>query len=904
MIVKEPAWRRYLNFWRRNIEADVDDEVRFHLAMRVEELVSRGMPRDEALAAARRQFGDVAGVRKRLVGIDRRMVRRKSRSDWWSALRQDLRFATRGLRNEPVFAIAVVLTLGLGIGANTAMFGVVDKLLFRAPPGVRDVDRVMRVYLSGTSELSNDVYTSSVTNYPTLAELRRVRSFEQVAGYSERSLSVGEGRDAWSAWGSIVTPDFFTLLGARPVLGRFFLAEEEQKDYDNPGVVLSHRTWRTRFGADAQVIGRTLLIEGRRYSIVGVSAEGFTGVDLNAVDLWLPIGSYAKLSGNERYDWRTDANSFWLTIVAKLRPGVDAAVASTEATPAYHRALALNEYTISRASPAARVKLSPVIGARDHSMARPADAQVAAWLAGLALVVLVIACANVGNLLLLRAIRRRREIALRRALGMSQSRLVGQLLVESALLAVLGGLVAVLATRWVGAPLRALLIPNVAWEGGAVDARVLAVTAASVLGVTLLTALLPAFNVGKTDLTAELKSGGHGLSRRRSRTQSVLLLVQTTLSLTLLSGAGLFLRSVERARSIDLGFDADRVLIAQVSFPSGAYRPDQINAFHDRALERLRQIPGVESASFGEADPFGWSFGGGFRVPGRGPVRHSGGGPYVSAITPDFFETMGTSLARGRTFTEADRLGAPPVVIINEALARYYWPEQNPIGQCVEISTAKGCARIVGVVESTLKYSIQQERRLDFFVPLAQDTGSRRGHALFVRTRAPADRFVNDVRRALQELSPNLPYATVESLQSRFDPHLRSWKLGATALSAFGILALLLAGLGLFSVVAYSVSQRVHEMGIRLALGAQQRDVIRLVLREGVQVPILGAVSGGAMALLLGRFMQHLLYETEPYDPVVISVAAAALLATAIAATSIPAWRASRVDPAAALRVE
>jgi predicted permease len=902
--MREPAWRRYLRFWRPNVEADVDDEVRFHIAMRVEELVGRGMTRDEAVAAAHRQFGDVGRVRDGLVEIDRRALRRHGWAEWLSALRQDLRFATRGLRNEPLFAAAVVLTLGLGIGANAAMFGIVDRLLFRPPAHVRDADRVNFLYFERTQQPFGRT-TSDVTNYPFLTELRRaVPSLERVAGYSGERVSVGEGADAWQAVGTIVTPDFFSLLGVQPALGRFFIPDEEQPSYDNPGVVLGYGAWRDRFGADSQVIGRTLPIGARRYPIVGVAPRGFTGAELRRVDLWLPIGATANFYID---DWQTNAGSYWLGLVARLRPGVSAERASVEASLVYRRWLALDNKRLARAEidPTARVMFASVVGVRGGDPERPAEAKVAAWLAALAIVVLVIACANVGNLLLLRAMRRRREVAIRRALGMSQVRFVGQLLVESLFLATLGGASALLATRWVGGPLRALLIPDVAWEGSTVDARVLGVTTAAILGVTLFIALVPALNVGKTDLTAELKSGGRGLSGRRSRTQSALLVVQTALSIALLAGAGLFLKSLQRVRSVDLGFDTHQVLVAQVRFPSETYKAEQISAFYDRALERVRHLPGVERAALGEADPFGSGFGGGLRIPGRDSLPEvSTGGPYFSAVTPEFFTTLGTRVLRGRAFTESDRAGSPPVVVINEALARLYWPGDNPVGRCVVVDDVPGCTRVVGVVETATKYGIREEPRLDFFIPLAQQTGRRRGHALFVRTLGPADRMVGAVRRALQELSPNLPYADVVSLQSRVDPKIRSWRLGATTMTAFALLALILAALGLYSVIAYGVTQRVQEMGIRVALGARDRDVIRLILGDGVRLAGIGILVGGVAAIVLGRLVADLLFDTAPYDPAVIGTSSAVLLSVAVIASFLPAWRASRVDPAIALRVD
>jgi predicted permease len=431
------------------------------------------------------------------------------------------------------------------------------------------------------------------------------------------------------------------------------------------------------------------------------------------------------------------------------------------------------------------------------------------------------------------------------------------------------------------------------------------VTIAAVLVVALTIALVPALNVGRTELTGELKSGGHGSTGRRSRTQSSLLLLQTALSVALLAGAGLFVKSLRNVRSVDLGFDADRVLVAQVQFPVGQHKPEWIAAFYERALERVRRMPGVERASLGESGPFGWSFAFWMRVPGRDSLpRVNTGGPYGSAATPGFFATLGTRVLRGRDFTDADRAGAPPVVIVNDFLARTYWPHEDPVGRCVYLDETTNCVRVVGIVETATKYGIREDPRLDFFIPFAQRKESRPTNNLFVRTVGPPLRMVAPVRRALHEVSPNLPYASVESLQSSVNPHFRSWRLGATTMTAFGLLALVLAALGLYSVIAYGVAQRVQEMGIRLALGAQQRQVIGLVVGDGVRLAAVGVLLGGVGAVVLGRLVADLLFDTSPNDPTVIAAATTMLLAVAVVACSIPAWRAGRVDPVVALRAD
>jgi predicted permease len=892
-------WRRYLRFWKTDVEADIDDEVRFHLAMRVDQYLSDGMTRQEALAAARAHFGDLKEVREMLKAIDGKAVRKQARAHWWDAVIQDLRIATRGLRREPGFALAIIITLGLGIGANAAMFGIIDRLLFRAPPLIGEPDRVAHVYFSRT--VQSHSYTSDVGNYPLFAELERALSgVVEMAAYASADAPVGEGAEAWNAEGTLVTSGFFPLLGVRPALGRFFLTAEDDPKMADPGIVISSEIWQSRFGSDSGILGRRLLIRGHQYPIVGVAPRGFTGVELSRSDLWLPIG--ATGDGFFVADWKENAGSYWLRSIARLEKGVPASQAAARATTVFQRYLLADIFPDS--SRTARVALGGITGAHTGDNALTPDAKVAAWLAGIAGIVLVVACANVANLLLLRGMRRRREIAVRRALGMSRLRLTGQLLAEGLLLAVVGGGAALAATYWIGQPLRTLLMPGIVWSGTALDLRMLLVTSGVVLGTALFTGLIPSLGLGRTDLTVELKSGGPGHSRRRSRTQVVLLLTQTALSMMLLVGAGLFMKSLSKVRSVRLGFDAPSVLVVSVEFPTTEKIAD-IAAFYERARERVRHLPGVESASIAQSDPFGWSFGAAVRVPGRDSLPEtSTGGPYYSGVSADHFATMGTRVIRGRGFTPADRKGSAPVGIIDETMARLYWPGMDPVGRCFYAGDGTTCIEVVGVVESSKRTSLREDPTLQFYLPLEQVPFTVSRLALFVRTGNEAEEMTPVIRRSLQELSPFLPYPRIWSLQSLVDNETRPWRLGATTLSALGGLALVLAAVGLYSVIAYSVTQRRQEMGIRLALGARIGQIIRLVLREGLRLALIGVVLGLGLAAVLGRFIRDLLYETKPSDPWVWAGAAGALGLAAIVACLLPAWRAGRADPVASLKAE
>jgi predicted permease len=530
---------------------------------------------------------------------------------------------------------------------------------------------------------------------------------------------------------------------------------------------------------------------------------------------------------------------------------------------------------------------------------------VALWLAGVAAIVLAIACANVANLLLMRGFRRRREIAVRRALGMGQRRLVAQLATESLVLAVLGGVAALAATEWVGRPLRALLLPEVAWDRGPVDTRVFGLTVLAIFLAAFVTGVIPSFALGRANLSAELKSGGRGLATRRSRLQAALLVTQTTLSALLLVGAGWFLESVAKVRALHLGLDADRVLVTTIDFPT-AYKPAEIATFYERALDRVRSVPGVAHASLGQADPFGWSFGAGVRVPGHDSLPSpETGGPYYNGVTEDFFATLGTRLLRGRLFSQADRAGTAPVAVINATMARLYWPNEESVGRCFYIGDGSGaCTEVIGVVEDARRGGLTEGPTLQFYLPLGQVRFENARRVLFIRAAGEPAALIPSVRRALLDLSPTLPYARIESLQSRVDPQTRSWRLGATMLTAFGILALLVSAVGLYSTIAYSLTQRTLEIGVRMALGARSREVVRLVIGEGMRLALLGLGVGIGLAVVLGRQMRGLLFQTSPGDLRVLAIAAAVLAVAAVAASFFPASRAARLDPATTLRVE
>ncbi len=809
---------------------------------------------------------------------------------------QDLRYALRTLRRTPTLTVAAIVCLALGIGANATIFGVVDTLLFRPPAHVEHPDQVVRLYFRKTSPAFG-TYTSATTGYPLYTSLRdSTRAFQAVAAFTHtRSASLGRGAEARAIKISLVSATFFPLLRVRPALGRFFGSDEDRQGAALV-VVLSHEFWRRQFGGDSGVLGRQLPLGRGTYAVIGVAPPGFFGLDLQSVDAWAPIAAATPdLMGPS---W-LNRGSVFLQTVGRLRAGAARAQAVHEATLVLRAEDALSGHPDSNAT----AVLGPIQAARGPEVSQ--DAKVATWLAVVTVVVLVIACANVANILLARAVQRQREIAIRRAMGAGRRDLARQLLSESVLLALAGAGGAVLVALWTGPVIRSFLLRDVPATATVVDVRVLLFTATIALLVGVLTGLAPALQAGRADLTRALKSGAGEGRFQRAKLRSFLLVGQVALTLALLVGAGLFARSLRSVVRIDLGFEPERVLTATMDLAAAGLSRADGNALYLRMLERIQALPGVDHAAAAVGNPFGWSHAMSVAVPGRDQLpRLPSGGPYYQAVTADYFPTMGTQVLHGRGFTPADRAGAPPVVVINETFARLVWPGENPVGKCVRLGSSPDCREIVGVVPEAKRYAVIEEPTMHLFLPLAQNDFSAPISALLVRPEGRPDDMVAAVQREMQSVKSNLPFARVVPLADLVAPSIRPWRLGTTMFGLFALLALVLAAVGLYGVLAYTVGQRTHELGVRIALGAQRNDVLRLVVGQGVRVAGVGVAVGAIVALLGGRAVASLLYGVSPHDPVVLGLAVVVLLTVAIFASYLPARRASRVDPMVALRYE
>ena len=688
----------------------------------------------------------------------------------------------------------------------------------------------------------------------------------------------------------------------RPELGRFFRPDEDRPPSGERVAVLGHGYWRRQYGGDPLIVGRRVDVGGVDYVVVGVAPQGFTGVELRAVDVWLPM----SVQPGPRSDWPTTTNARWLQVVVRLGPGVGLERAGAAASAAYHGAMA------GSPNEEAGIELLPI--SRDVAGGERAEAPVSRWLAGVAAVVLLVACANVANLLLARATRRRHEVAVRLALGAGRLRLIRLLLAESLVLAVVGGAAALAVAYWGGPLLRAALLPDVAFGTRPLDWRLPALTAALALGTGVLAGLVPALQASRPELSASLKAGSVQAGASRSRLPSVLVVAQLALAFVLAVGAALFVESLRRVRAADLGIEPDRVLVASVDWPSlPVDRPEdwarempRRRAFLNDALERLRSRPWVEHAAMAISTPFESAFGVTLRVPGLDSIpRLPGGGPFVSAVTHDYFATVGTPLVSGRLFTPADRAASERVVIVGEAMARALWPGQEAVGKCMVIfDESLPCARVVGVVRGAHQWRIRELPVMQYYVPLGQESRIG-GLQLLVRPRGShPERAVAQVRREFWAVRPDLPYARVQPLSEALSGEVRPWRLGASLFSLFGLLALVVTVVGLYSVIAYVVEQRNREFAVRVALGASQGAVFAQTLRRGLAPALLGLPVGLAIALLAGRFVEPLLFETSAHDVRILALVALVLLLVSALASLIPAVRATRVDPVVALQAE
>ena len=893
------AWTQVVRIFSRAPEDDVDAELQFHFDERVAELTARGATAGDARMQATTEFGDVDEIRTQLREIGERIAHRRQRADRWESIAQDLRYVIRGLARSPGFTAMVVITLALGLGANAAIYSVLDRLFVQAPIGVVQPDQVRRLREDIATRTGGRESRSTFT-YGELRDLRAaLPAATVVAGHYSSTVRLGRGADAPKVVAVWVIGDHFAVLGLRPLIGRFFTAAESSIESFNQVAVISERLWKERYGGTNAVLGQPLDVGAHRYTVIGVAPAGFRGVDLDVEDIWLPASTYVSWidrKPNAQYAaaFRASVNVLTRTVsAADARAFEVIAAASLKQT-------GLDKDTT------AKVELGSVMEAVARSKSGDAGIGIAARIAGVTLIVLLIACANVANLLLARGLQRRREIAIRLALGVSRRRLVLQLLTESIAIALMAGAVALIFTTWTAGALSSALLPDTAWDDGILSARIVAVVLASALTTGFLAGIVPALQVSNPDLARALKEGGRTGSAQRSRTRATLLVLQAALSVVLLAGAGLFLRSLENVQDVDLGLDARRLVYASVSSDEDESHDDELGAALPVVMDRVRQMPGVEQVTMVNYIPMTAAVVAPVFVPGHDSLPKLNGEQFPSmiAVTPAFFSVTGMKLLAGRGFTDDDREGAPKAAIVNETMARTIWPGESAIGKCIVLfSRTDPCLNIVGVVRDAHRNKIVEPALMNYYLPMAQ----RKWPPTVLMARVEPSRahaVAVDAKAILVKSLGAWALPDVRTMDDVLAGELRPYRLGASLFSAAALLALIVAAVGVYSSIAYSISTRMHEMGIRIALGARTRNILRLVVGEGLRVVLLGIAIGTVIALAAGRSLSAFMYGTTPHDPVVLTTVAAVLISVALVASLVPAFRAAHSDPADALKSE
>ena len=881
------------------IDRAIDDELRAHLDERIAELTANGVSGEAARAQALYEFGDVDSARRDLRRIDERSARRIDLSEWIVDLGSDVWRTVRSLARRPAFTLTATMTLALGIGVNAVMFGLVDRLLLSPPPQLHEPNELVDL-LYDTANDDGGRITWNSTSYPAYQALAgRVSSFAKTAAYAALRLGFADGPIAEEVSVSAVTRSYFETLGPRPAAGRFFVASRDAGG-DARTLVISHALWSRHFSADASAIGRRVTLGGQLFTIVGVAPRGFIGVGMDPADAWVLM---ADGTPTLPADWATRQNIRFVSIVARLRPGIPAARASTEASRVFRGSLA----DAQSRDTTAIVRLRDMSPGRNDMGGLIPEVRVALWLQGVSLLVLLIAIANVTNLLLLRAVDRYRETAVRLALGISRSRLIRHLALESLVLATVGGLAAILLARTAGPLLWRLMLPGNSAMYVA-HARLVAITALAALTSAALITVLPIL-MQRAVHVVDLLRGARGASQRTSSIGEALVVLQVALTVVLIVGAGLFVRSMVRVSQLDLGFAAENIVATRVNLRGAGQDSVSATAMLLAARASVERVAGVSGVALGQTAPFRPSLNlpvflrGSAQLPGVGPERL--GYPTFFAVSAEYFDVMGIPLLRGRAFTPADQRGSARVMVVDATMARTFWPDGDALGQCLQLGAdTVPCTTVVGVVRDTRRMIAGESHSLRYFLPLSQTPIRSSERYVFARTARSARSMEATIRSAVMAALASAPFVEVTAIERLMNPQTRQWKLGTAAFLVFGVLATLVATIGLYGVVSFGVARRQRELGIRRALGAPRSTLLGFVLRGALGRSIVGLVVGGLLAYVLSQRIRDLLFRPTGADASTYAVAVAIVIAATVVASIAPAWRAIRADPMQALRSE
>ena len=891
---RPPAWRRYLRFWGSDQAADVDAELEFHLVSRAEELCREGLSPDEARRKALKEFGDLASVQREVRQLERSYARRRSLLDCLADVGGDVRHAMRSLRRTPSFVIVVVVTLSLGIGLNSTIFSLVNAYLLR-PANLPNAEQL--VAIGNTSPLLTQPHELAYRDLMAYRELHAV--FVDLVGTLSYTESLNEGDRTERLWIELTTGNYFPVLRVPMALGRGYT--EEASARNERVIILSHEFWVRRFGAESAILGRVLQVEGEPRTVIGVVSSRFTGfAPMIRTDAWSPIDE----SPRARERWLNDPESDWFNVYGRLRSGVSLARART--------ALRDRAKELQREFPATNKSVVPIIV--PETRARPVLAiagplpVMAAVLLALTLMVLTVACANVASLLLARSTTKRREYAIRAALGATRWRLTRAAMIETGLLSLAGAFGAFMLARSSTAELARVHLATDAplLFDFSPDWRVFGFTLGVALVTTLLAGLVPALRSGNAPPQGALVAGGRSATDRvHQRLRSLIVVAQIAVSVIVLIAAGLFARSMQAAQNMELGFTTRNLLLAQFDLGLNRYDSSRAREFQRAILERTRAMPGVRSAALAARIPFGYS-NNAQKVAIDGPAPNAVDGQLIfsNIVSTDYFRTAGPSIVRGREFTDEDNAAAQHVAVINEVMAEQLWPGQDPIGKTIRIPNDKELLRVVGLTRTSQYMFLGEPPRPFFWTALAQH---RRSSAfLEIATARTPEAMIPAVRRMVRDLDPNVPLFEVRSMEE----HLRNGRalfvvrLGAMFGTSFALLALMLAAVGVYGLVSYSVTHRTREIGIRIAVGATIANVVRLILRQGLALTLVGVALGVVAAFAATRLMSSLLYGVASRDPLTFISGAGVLTAIALLASWYPARRAGTMDAVRALRAE
>ena len=861
------SWLR-ATFLRSRTDNEMDSELRFHIEARAQDPIHQGLSPEDPARRSRIEFGGIESAREE--------CREVRRANMLETLIQDIRFGARVLLKNPTFSIVAVLTLALGIGANTAMFSIADAVLWRAMPYPHPEQLV-----TPTEVNEKDPKIDWGATYPTFRDWQsRSTSFQNLAGTFHFLKTLREGSDPVRIQGLAVTYNYFDVMGVSPAAGRVFAAQDDKAGAALT-IVLSHRMWSERFNSDPAIIGRSINFAGLTFTVIGVMPAGF---DDGVIECWVPLTPVIPQGFTVRRDvWILDT-------VGRLRPGRTAAQAQSE-LEAITAQLRPQFPSMNRGL----VVAVPSLRAKTTSDIRPA----LLVLLGAVGLVLLVACANLAALTSVRAAGRGRELATRAALGAGRWRLIAQLLTESALLSFAGAAAGVALAFWATRSL-ALLSKDPRLLHASINVAVLLFALAAAVVTSVLAGIAPALHHTKETLNTH--NSGH---RRRAKLQQALVIGEVALCLVLLVGAGLLFKTLRNILDVDAGFRTDRLITMRLGLPATYKEDPQILNFYRNLSERLQSLPGISGATVVSSLPI--SGGEGTRdinIEGRPSPPGSLGGASFHRPLPNYFQVMGIPLLRGRVFEERDDGTRNHVVIINERMSRNFWPNSDPLGARIKIGPPENnfWMTIVGVVKDVHLAGLDDEIGFSVYMPLAEQVGGIEEVA--VRTHGDPTAAFSEVRGELHSIEPSLLVDHVGTMDQRIEDSVSPRKLNLLLFGLFSSLALVLASIGLYGVVAYSVGQRTQEFGIRMALGAQRTDVIRLVLGQGLKLALAGTAIGVAFALAVARLLRQLLFGVRPADPATIASVALILTIVALAACWLPAFRASHIEPTQALRNE